>query len=114
MTATAPQTKTRGNWPGKPPRVHTAANIDAIVKTRAPYTGTRVTAGSKWDHVFQGAREGDCFECPPEETARVERALRMWLKKYGIEGIVRRQSKSEDGKGRVWLLKVLKPKGGAA
>lgn len=117
MSAASVHTQLRGPWPGHPMKDqptrqgNKTANLDAIVKTRAPYSGTRVSQGSKWDELFQGASEGDCWEMPPEETARAERALRQWLKKAGIDGIVRRRSRCEDGKGRVWLYKVLKPRG---
>jgi hypothetical protein len=110
MTAT----QLRGNFPGhtpkarKPSKPRETADIASIVKTRDPYTGERVSDGSKWDEVFRGCKEGDCFVMPPEETARTERALRKWLEREKINAIVRRQSKGEDGKGRVWLLKVLK------
>lgn len=110
-------TQTRGNWPGKaalPKRERQSTKFDEIVKSRTPYIVTRTTQASKWDAVFKGVQEGDCFEMQPEDVARGEQALRKFLEKNGIEGIVRRRTRCEDGKGRVWLLKVLKPKGGAA
>lgn len=107
------KTAVRGNFPKKEPRPACKVNTETIVKTRAPYTGGRSTPEGKWEALFRGATEGDCFEMAPEDTTRAEAALRTWMRKKGIEGIVRRKSRCEDGKGRVWLLKVFKKVGAA-
>lgn len=103
------QTKTRGPWPGKEPRKNTVANMDAIVKTQTPYQGGRPQQGSKWEALFQGVKPGDCFEMPPAEVARAERALRRYLLDKGYTSrdfIVRRRETCDDGVGRVWLVKL--------
>jgi len=110
-------TQIRGNFPGhtKPApqvRVHTPANIDAIVKTQTPYVGTRPDMGSKWAALFDGVKAGDCFEMPSEETARADRALRQYLSKKGYTSrdyVIRRRSTCEDGLGRVWVIKLFTP-----
>jgi len=111
-------TQLRGNFPGqptapkKPPRQNAVANIDAIVKTQAPYVGTRPDMGSKWAALFDGVKAGDCFEMPSEETARAERALRMYLTKKGYTSrdyVIRRRCTCEDGLGRVWVIKLFAP-----
>jgi hypothetical protein len=116
MTAT----QLRGNFPGHTPKAETvkkpakkkaapaSTNFAAIKRTRAPYKPPKYTGPSKWADLFQGAKEGDCWEMQPEDCPRAEIALRKWLEKNEIKGIIRRNAKCDDGKGRVWLLKVLK------
>lgn len=116
------QTKIRGSFPGHvqpAPKVreYTPANIEAITKTQAPYTPARPDQGSKWAALFEGVKPGDCFETPPAETARTERALRVYLSKLGYTSrdyVIRRRSTCEDGMGRVWVVKMYAPMKAAA
>ena len=105
---------------------HTKTQVDlaSIVKCNDPYQPERVVNTHKWDQLFEGVKEGDCFRVHGTENqlGATARALRMYLKRKGIEGIVRQQARTKDGIGRVWLVKIIShttirgnwPKGEAA
>ena len=103
------KTKTRGAWPGKEKRQHTPLDLAAVVKCRDPYKPERVINKHKYDELFAGVQEGDCFRVPggDRERSALARALRVYLKRIGVEGIVRQEGRTEDGVGRVWLVKVI-------
>lgn len=105
---TMPQTTLRGPWPKIPKKPQVLTDFNAIKKTRDPYQTSKTREMGKWDKLFQGISEGDCFVMPTEEVARASSALRKWLKTNDIDGLIRQRSKCEDGQGRVWLYKILK------
>lgn len=117
------KTLINGNWPGVPQvekkerkqhKPNAPVDLSTVAKTRAPYvspnTGQLV---SKYDALFKGVQEGDCFECPPEKTANLSKALDTYIKKHKIDGVIKQNSRCDDGKGRVWLYKVYKAKAAA-
>jgi len=96
-------------WPGKKPIVHKQVNLDLVKKTNDQYKPQRVILKHKYDELFSGAKEGDCFRCPDEATmCALARALRSYFKRKGIPVIVRQQLLTEDRIPRVWLVKFLK------
>lgn len=106
-------------FPGKalkPKQVKRPLQLDNVTKCRDPYTAERVIRQHKYDQLFAGVREGDCFRIQGDAVARsaLARALRGYLKRNGIEGIVRQSGRTEDGIGRVWLVKIVKRPGPAA
>lgn len=113
-------TQLRGAWPGQPeqvkkerkkPAAEKAANLDAVKRTRTPYMQPRVDRfKSKYDKLFDGAQEGDCWETTFEDCGKIEKGLTTWLKRNNIDGIVRRNARCPDGVARVWLYKVNKIK----
>lgn len=91
----------------KPPAPEKPVNLEIVKKTRAPYMPPRVNRfKSKYDDLFAGCKEGDCWETTLEDVGKLEKALVTWLKRNKIEGIVKRNSKCPDGVARVWLYKV--------
>ena len=99
-------------WPGKPanqPHVKRPVDLSIVTKCRDPYQPQRVVRQHKYDELFQGVREGDCFRVNGDAVARsaLARALRLYLKRQGIEGIVRQEGRTDDGIGRVWLVKIV-------
>lgn len=107
-----PKTKLcKAPFPGKNTAIRTPLDLGKVQKTRAPYRPSRVVNQHKYDQLFAGVKEGDCFELPGGESLELTalaRALRVHLKRHGIEGIVRQQGRTEDGIGRVWLVKIVK------
>lgn len=104
------KTKLRGNFPGKQPKTKTPVDLSAVKKTRTPYQPDRVINQHKYDDLFGGVQEGDCFELPGGESTELSalaRALRVYLKRNGVNGIVRQSGRTPDGIGRVWFLKRL-------
>jgi hypothetical protein len=98
-------------WPGKKPRVKTPVNLDAVQKCSDPYKPERVILRHKYDELFAGVKEGDCFRCPDEQTTgAIARALRQHIKRQGWDCVVRQQARTEDGVARVWAVKIIKPK----
>lgn len=105
-----PSTKLgRGAFPGKPRRAHTAVNLDAVQKCRDPYKPERVIQERKYDELFKNVAEGDCFRVPggANELSSFARAVRLHFQRKGMQAIVRQQSRTDDGIGRVWVLKIL-------
>ena len=91
----------------KSPAQEKPVNLSIVKKTKAPYMPPRVDRfKSKYDDLFQGASEGDCWETNTEDVGKLEKALSTWLKRNKIEGIVRRNAHCPDGVARVWLYKV--------
>lgn len=85
-------------------------DVSKIVKCDDPYAPQRVVNTHKWDQLFAGVKEGDCFRVPdgdPLTLSATARALRVHLKRNGINGIVRQQARTADGIGRVWLVKIV-------
>ena len=99
-------------FPGKQPRTKKALDLTTVTKCRDPYKPERVMQQHKYDDLFAGVREGDCFRVDGDAAARsaLSRALRLYLKRQGVEGIVRQEGRTEDGIGRVWLLKIIRPR----
>jgi hypothetical protein len=100
-------------WPGKPPKpVNVKRPVDLSIVTRCndPYTAERVVRQHKYDEMFEGVKEGDCFRIDADAVTRsaVARALRLYLKRQGVEGIVRQSGRTDDGIGRVWLVKIVR------
>lgn len=108
----------KGKSPFKPkePRTHKPVDIGIIEKCNDPYTHERKSQQSKYDELFAGVKEGDCFRVygGHEERTALARALRVYLQKNGINGLVRQNGRTEDGIGRVWFFKDLGRKGGEA
>lgn len=98
-------------FPAKPKTSYHALDVSRIKKTRTPYKPVRVVAHRKYDELFSGIKEGDCFEVDGDirELSALARALRAYLDRHDIKGIVRQASQTEDGIKRVWLLRVLRP-----
>ena len=97
-------------FPGKESKTNNPVDLSLVKRTRAPYQPDRVVNQHKYDELFKGIKEGDCFEIPGGDSpalSALARAMRLYLKRQGIEGIVRQQGRTADGMGRVWLLKVL-------
>lgn len=103
-------------FPGKAPKVKKALDLSGIVKCRDQYRPERVITQHKYDAMFAGLREGDCFRVPGGscELSAFSRALRCYLKREGIDGIVRQQGRTDDGIGRVWLVKIIRRRGAEA
>lgn len=96
-------------WPHKKPGTKKEVNLSAIQKCVDPYQPERVVLRHKYDEMFAGVREGDCFRCPDELTmAALARALRNYIKRQGWTGVVRQNAKNADGICRVWALKIFK------
>ena len=105
----------RSPFAKKPDRkAHIPVNLSGVEKCRDPYLPERVIKRAKYEEMFAGVKEGDCFRVSggSAELTAVARALRVYLKKHGINGLVRQNARTKDGIGRVWLVKILK--GGAA
>lgn len=105
------KTQLNGPWPGvkvdKQPKLNNPVDLNTVKKTRTPYIVPRVDKqGKKYDELFSGVKEGDCFECPPNQAANVSKALRVYCKNKKIDGVIKQNSRCDDGKGRVWLYKV--------
>lgn len=93
--------------PRKTPVAEKPANLAIVKKTNAPYMPPRVDRfKSKYDELFSGCKEGDCWETTLEDVSKLEKGLVTWLKRNNIEGIVRRNAHCPDGVARVWLYKV--------
>ena len=117
------KTLINGNWPGvsqvekkehKQHKRNAPVDLATVKKTRAPYTPANTgNKESKYETLFRGVQEGDCFECPSEKTANLSKALDTYIKKNKIDGVIKQNSRCEDGKGRVWLYKVYKAKAAA-
>jgi hypothetical protein len=113
-------TQLRGAWPGQPeqakkerkkPAPDKPANLDAVKRTRTPYMQPRVDRfKSKYDDLFEGAQEGDCWETTFEDCAKISKALDTWCKRKGMDALVRQNARCPDGVARVWLYKVNKIK----
>ncbi len=100
-------------FPGKAPkpkREKKEIDLSGIEKCRDPYAPERIVNQHKYDAIFAGLAEGDCFRVPggSKELSAFSRGLRCYMKRIGMNGIVRQQGRTADGIGRVWLLKVLK------
>lgn len=94
-------------WPHKKTHTKAAVNLDAVQKCADPYKPERVIQKHKYDELFKDVKEGDCFRCPDEPTmAAIARALRMHLKRQGMDGVIRQQARTADGVLRVWAVKV--------
>lgn len=95
--------------PKPAPSQYKPLDISGIEKTRDPYAPDRVVKCQKYDELFSGVQEGDCFRVPGGEKERsaLARALRVYLQRKGIDGIVRQNGRTEDGIGRVWLVKIV-------
>src|SRR5574343_1265107 len=114
------KTQINGFWPGvtqvekkerKQHKPNAPVDLATVKKTRAPYTPANTgNKESKYETLFRGVQEGDCFECPPEKTANLSKALDTYLKKNKIDGMIKQNSRCDDGKGRVWLYKVFGPR----
>ena len=105
------KTKFAGRSPfvPKPVRTRTPLDLAGVQKCRDPYKPERVVKKQKYDQLFAGVQEGDCFRVAggSAELSALARALRLYLKRAGIDGVVRQQGRTEDGIGRVWLVKVV-------
>lgn len=98
-------------FPGKSPATKTTVDLSKIVKTREVYAPKRVINKHKYDELFEGVEEGDCYQCPDELTlSALARALRLYLKRQGWTGVVRQTSLTKDGIPRVWCVKIFKDK----
>lgn len=98
-------------FPGKvtpQPAKKKSVDLAGIEKCRDPYTPERVINKHKYDQLFEGIKEGDCFKVPggDRERSALSRALRLYLKRHNIDGIVRQEGRTADGIGRVWLIRV--------
>ena len=106
------KTKFAGHSPFEPkpePKPRTPVDLSIVEKCRDPYLPERVVKRQKYEELFAGVKEGDCFRVHggPDERTALARALRVYLDKQSIEGIVRQNGRTEDGIGRVWLVKVV-------
>jgi hypothetical protein len=100
-------------FPGKAPkpkRSYKDLDLSVVKKTRDPYKPERVINEHKYDDLFAGVQEGDCFtvDGSASDLSALARALRLYMARHRIEGLVRQQKQSADGLGRVWLLRVFK------
>jgi len=114
MTTAKTQFAGRNPFQPKPaPKPRTPLDLGGIEKCRDPYDHVRVVKQQKYDALFAGIKEGDCFRVSggPAERGALARALRVYLESNGIEGIVRQNGRTEDGIGRVWLVKIVGRKG---
>lgn len=109
------KTRINGNWPGvkmeqkqrKQARPSEPVKMETLKKTRTPYIVPRLDrGGKKYDDLFYHVKEGDCFECPPDKTPNIAKALRVYCRKKKIDGVIKQNSRFDDGVGRVWLYKV--------
>lgn len=97
------------NWPGKVPASKKHVNLEDVKKTRDAYAPERVIKKHKYEEMFSDLKEGDCFRCPDQTTmAAVARALRVYIKRQGWDGVVRQNERTEDGICRVWAVKIIK------
>lgn len=102
-----------GSWPKmekkprKPPAPEKPVNFSLIKKTKAPYIMPRTgVIKSKYEELFSGCQEGDCWETTADDVGKIEKALVTWLKRNNIDGMVKRNSHCPDGVARVWLWKI--------
>lgn len=115
----APKTKfAKGNTPFEPRKKPVRKDIDLSIveKCSDPYMPERKSVQSKYEELFAGVKEGDCFRVHGgnDERTALARALRVYLEKSGIKGLVRQNGRTDDGIGRVWFYKDLSKKGGQA
>jgi hypothetical protein len=68
----------------------------------------RRSIASKYTRLFSKLSEGQCIVCEPKETGSVRAALQKHYKNRKAHPIIRTISHCEDGKGRVWLVKLEK------
>jgi hypothetical protein len=98
-------------FPGKVPATKTTVDLSKIVKTRETYAPQRVINKHKYDALFEGVQAGDCFQVEtPEALSALARALRLYLKRQGWDGVVRQTALTKDGVPRVWCVKIFKDK----
>lgn len=96
-------------WPHKKALTKKAVVVEEVQKCNDPYKPERVVLRHKYDELFDGVKEGDCFRCPDEKTmGAISRALRMYFKRNGWDGIVRQQLQTADGIPRVWAVKIFR------
>lgn len=99
------------SFPGKSPATKTTVDLSKIVKTREVYAPNRVINKHKYDELFEGIQEGDCFQvASPEALSATARALRLYLVRQGWDGVVRQTALTKDGIPRVWCVKIFKDK----
>lgn len=113
MSTNEIKTEIRGAFPGKekkPPKPSKKVNLSAVKITKEPYNPAREVEHRKYDELFANIVEGDCVTCDPADVDGIDRALRMHLKRKGVDAVVRRKTHSGDGRGRVWLYRILRPK----
>lgn len=106
-------------FPGKEPKpkqIKRPLALGRVTKCRDPYQAERVVRQHKYDELFAGVREGDCFRVDGDSVAlsALARALRSYLGRNGIEGVVRQSGRTDDGIKRVWLVKIIKRRGAEA
>lgn len=105
-------------FPGKAPRpkaVYQDLPVESVQRCRDPYTPERVVLHHKWDAMFAGLQEGDCFKLRAggvKELSALARALREYMRRHGLDGLVRQSMRTADGVGRVWCLKLWAAKKG--
>ena len=93
-----------------------AARIDLdlsiVEKCSDPYNPERASQQAKYDELFAGVKEGDCFRVHGgnKERTALARALRVYLDRNKIKGLVRQNGRTKDGIGRVWFFKELDKK----
>ena len=100
-------------FPGKQKMAYQSIDTSKVKRCRDPYQPERVVQRHKYDELFAGLKEGDCYrveEGGVQALSALARAMRCYMKRHGIDGIVRQSSKTDDGIPRVWLVKTIKPK----
>lgn len=83
----------------------TQIKISALEITDDEYTDGRSAVISKYDQLFAKMKPGQRIKCDGEEIGKVSNALKKYLEKNKLEGIVRAKARHTDGQGGVWWLK---------
>lgn len=79
---------------------------DSLQIEDTPWPGVIRSTASKYQHLFEAMRSGQCIACNSSESSAIAAAMRKHFKSRGRNPIIRTQSKCEDGKGRVWLIRA--------
>lgn len=107
--ANEPKTKfARGKSPFEK-RPNQMVDLSIIEKCNDPYIpNQRIQQQHKYDKLFDGAKVGDCFRIRGDAMAvsATAKALRAYFRRRGKEAVIRQQTKSDDGIGRVYVLAV--------
>ena len=70
---------------------------------------SRYSGPGKYDDIFRRLTIGQCIKCEPQWADKLGQALRTYLAKNNRPGRVKTSRNYEkDGKGRVWLLPVVR------
>ena len=81
-------------------------DVKSLVIVDDPLPDRKRAPKFKYDEVFKKMKVGQAIKCKTIEVAKVDQALRGYLKRHEVAGRVKSTKDYGDGLGRVWLLKA--------